>query len=131
MNAPPSDGPRHGLVLFGHGARDPRWAEPFGRLRDAVATALPTAEVTLAFLELMTPDLANAAASLIAGGCDRITVVPIFFGVGAHVRRDLPERVDALRVVHRDVRIDLAGAAGEDAAVIAALADYCIRAAVT
>lgn len=22
----------HGIVLFGHGARDPRWAEPFERL---------------------------------------------------------------------------------------------------
>jgi sirohydrochlorin ferrochelatase len=22
----------HGIILFGHGARDPRWAEPFERL---------------------------------------------------------------------------------------------------
>jgi sirohydrochlorin cobaltochelatase len=23
---------KHGMILFGHGARDPRWAEPFERL---------------------------------------------------------------------------------------------------
>ena len=32
--------PANGLILFAHGARDPRWAEPFeslaGRLRKAV-----------------------------------------------------------------------------------------------
>ena len=26
----------HGIVLFAHGARDPRWAEPFERLRSQV-----------------------------------------------------------------------------------------------
>ncbi len=46
----------HGIVLFGHGARDPRWAEPFERLAARLRGApSPAAHVTLAFLELMTP----------------------------------------------------------------------------
>jgi sirohydrochlorin cobaltochelatase len=116
-----------GIVLFGHGARDPRWAEPFHRLREIVAAERPDAVVTTAFLELMTPDLDAAADVLVADGATSLTVVPIFFGQGAHVRRDLPERIDALRSRRPDLPVTLAGAAGEDVDVLAALADYCLR----
>ncbi len=50
---------KHGMILFGHGARDPRWAEPFERLA-AKLRAQRSDPVALAFLELMTPDLPTA-----------------------------------------------------------------------
>src|SRR5271154_2970571 len=53
------------LILFGHGARDPRWTEPFERLAARVR-AQSSAEVRLAFLELVAPDLPSAAEALIA-----------------------------------------------------------------
>ncbi|MDW9242132.1 hypothetical protein C7S13_1888 [Burkholderia cepacia] len=31
----------HGIVLFGHGARDPSWAEPFERLAARLRGAAP------------------------------------------------------------------------------------------
>jgi sirohydrochlorin cobaltochelatase len=117
-----------GLILFGHGARDPRWAEPFVRLRDAVAARRPDAIVTLAYLELMTPDLDTAADALLAAGCTTLSIVPIFFGQGSHLRRDLPAIVDALRTRLPTIDVTVAVAVGEDDAVIAAVADYCVRA---
>ena len=114
-----------GLILFGHGARDPRWAEPFERLRDLVAAR--KGPVSLAFLEMMSPDLDGAADALVQQGCSRLSIVPIFFGQGAHLRRDLPQKVDALRSRLPTIAIEVAEAAGEDAAVLAALADYCVR----
>jgi sirohydrochlorin cobaltochelatase len=118
---------RRAIILFAHGARDPRWAEPFRRLRERVA-AKSDRPVVLAFLELMTPTLDEAVDALVADGRTQLAVVPIFFGQGAHLRRDLPLLVDALRrrVVH--ATIDVAEAAGEDDAVLDALADYCVRA---
>ncbi len=121
--------PSRGIVLFAHGARDARWAEPFERLRDVVAAREPGARVTLAFLELMRPDLAEAAAALAADGCRRIAIVPVFLGQGGHLRRDLPARVDALRAAHPALDVTVAGALGDDPAVLDALADYCVRAA--
>lgn len=120
-----------GLILFGHGARDPRWAEPFVRLRDAVAMLRPDAVVTLAYLELMTPDLDAAADALLSAGCTTLAIVPIFFGQGSHLRRDLPAKVDALRARLPAVGITVAVPVGEDDAVIAAVADYCVRATAT
>ncbi len=118
-----------GLILFGHGARDPRWAEPFERLRDQVSARRSETPVTLAFLEIMKPDLDAAADALIAQGCTRLTIVPIFFGQGAHLRRDLPEKVDALQRRLPAIDVAVADAAGEDDAVLAAIADYCVRSA--
>ena len=122
---------RDGVVLFGHGARDARWAEPFERLRSQVAARRPGMPVTLAYLEIMTPDLDTVVDALVAGGCARVTVVPIFFGVGSHLRRDLPALVDALRARHPSIDIEVADAAGEDERVLAAVADYCVRSATT
>ncbi|MDR5778679.1 CbiX/SirB N-terminal domain-containing protein [Caballeronia sp. LZ065] len=117
---------KHGIILFGHGARDPRWAEPFERLA-AKLRATRAEPVTLAFLELMTPDLPAAVASQVASGCDAITVVPVFFGQGGHVRKDLPEIVARCQAAHPGVVISCATAVGEDDAVLDAVAGYCLR----
>lgn len=117
---------KHGIILFGHGARDPRWAEPFERLA-AKLRAARSEPVSLAFLELMAPDLPAAVASQVADGCDAITVVPVFFGQGGHVRKDLPEIVAQCQAAHPDVSISCATAVGEDNAVLDAVAGYCLR----
>ncbi|MET3554384.1 CbiX/SirB N-terminal domain-containing protein [Burkholderia sp. 567] len=117
----------HGIVLFGHGARDPRWAEPFERLAARLrGSGAPAPRVSLAFLELMMPSLDTAVAAQVAAGCTRITVVPVFFGQGGHVRRDLPQLVDACRAAHPNVEIRCATAVGEDDGVLDAIARYCI-----
>jgi sirohydrochlorin cobaltochelatase len=117
---------KHGMILFGHGARDPRWAEPFERLATKLR-AMHSAPVSLAFLELMTPDLPTAIERLAGDGCDALTVVPVFFGQGGHVRRDLPELLDRCRVMFPLLTIHCATAVGEDDSVLDAVAQYCIR----
>lgn len=111
-----------GLILFAHGSRNADWAAPFEAVAQRVRAARPDARVRLAFLELMAPDLAAAAAELAAAGCTRIAVVPLFLGTGGHVRRDLPKLVDGLRAAHPGVAFTLHGAAGETDLVIDALA---------
>ncbi len=115
-----------GLVLFAHGARDPRWAEPFERLRHKVAARRPEVPVSLAFLELMTPDLPTACATLITQGARRIRIVPIFLGQGGHVRQDLPALAAQVQAVHPDVAIELATAIGDDDAVLDRIAEVCV-----
>ncbi|KMQ80593.1 Sirohydrochlorin cobaltochelatase [Candidatus Burkholderia pumila] len=120
---------RHGIILFGHGARDSRWKKPFERLAVKLRASRDSQPVVLAFLELMTPDLPAAVASLVDDeGCDAVTVVPVFFGQGGHVRRDLPEIVEKCRAGYPGVLINVATAVGEDDAVLDAVAEYCLRA---
>lgn len=114
------------LVLFAHGARDPRWAAPFEKLQQLTATTLPHTAVRLAFLELMTPQLPDTVAALVADGCSEITVVPVFFGQGGHVLRDLPLLIDDLRTNYPSLEIKVAAAVGENPAVLQAIANYCV-----
>lgn len=119
---------KRALVLFAHGARDPRWAEPFQRLQALVQTQSPDLTVALAFLELMSPRLPELAAELIAAGSTNVTVVPVFLGQGGHVMRDLPVIVDELKLSYPEVSFKIAGAVGEDAEVLNAMAKYCLSA---
>jgi sirohydrochlorin cobaltochelatase len=114
------------LILFAHGARDARWAAPFERLRELLRAQMPASPVELAFLELMSPRLPETVARLAEQGCARIDVVPVFFGQGGHVLRDLPPMVDGLRAAHPDIDIRVAQAVGESPEVLAAIAQYCV-----
>jgi len=117
---------KDGLILFAHGARDPRWAEPFEAIAATVRSRAPELRVEVAFLELMTPDVATAVQVLAAEGCRRIDVVPLFLGMGGHLRRDLPPLLDAVAARHPSIAITLHPAAGEAPGVIAALAEHAL-----
>ena len=116
------------LILFAHGARAASWAAPFERLRDLTQAREPDVRVSLAFLELMSPRLPEHVAELAADGITDITLVPVFLGQGGHVLRDLPVMVDELRAAYPQVAIKVVEAAGENAAVLNALSDYCVSA---
>lgn len=117
-----------GLILFAHGARAASWAAPFERLREQAAARLPSTEVALAFLELMTPGLPEVAAGMVARGIHDITVVPVFLGQGGHLLRDLPALADQLRAAHPGLTLNVVGAIGEDDGVQRAMTDYCVAA---
>ncbi|CAJ0796923.1 hypothetical protein LMG19083_02937 [Ralstonia psammae] len=115
------------LVLFAHGARDARWREPFDRLRERLAAQQPDVDTRLAFLELMAPDLPGTIDDLAANGTQSVTIVPVFFGQGGHLRRDLPALVAQCAQAHPTLSIRCADAVGEDDAVLDAIAGYCVR----
>jgi sirohydrochlorin cobaltochelatase len=115
------------LVLFGHGARDPRWREPFDRLHAMLQAAAPTTAVRLCFLELMTPDLPTTIAELAADNVQHVTVIPVFFGQGGHLRRDLPALLDACRERHPGVTLHAAPAVGENEHVLRAIVGFCLE----
>ena len=119
---------RQGLILYVHGARDPRWAEPFERLRERIAAQAPHCIVTLAFLEHMAPDLATAAVRLAAQGADAVRIVPMFFGRGGHLRDDFPRQLAAARMAAPAVAFVVTEAAGESEQVQDALAEFALRA---
>jgi sirohydrochlorin cobaltochelatase len=117
------------VILLAHGARDPRWGEPFQRIADRLRATAPDLVVETAYLEHTAPDLAEAARRLATRGARRIRVVPLFFGRGGHLREDVPRLLAAVGKALPGVALDLALPAGEDDAVIDALAAFCLRAA--
>ena len=118
---------KSGLILFAHGARDPRWAAPFEAVAARVRAQRPEVAVRLAFLEFMSPSLQGAGTELASLGCHRVQVLPLFLGAGGHVREDLPLLVDALRNAHPEMAVTLQPAVGELDSVTAAIADAALQ----
>ena len=117
---------KRGLLLFAHGARDPRWAEPFEAVAARARQHQPAWVVQLAFLEFMSPTLVTAGHAMAAAGCERIDVLPLFLGAGGHVRKDLPVLLDELRAAHPAIRWRLQRAVGEQPSVIDAMAHAAV-----
>jgi sirohydrochlorin cobaltochelatase len=119
--------PKQGLVLFAHGARDPRWAEAFDAVADRIRTLRPDLPITLAFLDYLTPDLAAALRAQAAQGVERVRLVPLFFGRGGHLREDFPVILEAARAAAPGLDVHVTEAAGESRAIQDALAQFALR----
>ena len=118
---------RRGVVLFGHGSRDPAWREPMDAVARRIDEKAPGTRVVCAFLELQAPDFAAAVAELADQGVEHVTVLPMFLGVGKHARQDLPALVAAARAAHPKVAFEVLPSVGELPEVIEVLADAPIR----
>ena len=110
------------IVLFAHGSRDPAWQRPMLAVAQRIRTQLPQAWVACAYLELTEPSLTQAVAQAVTLGHAHIRVLPMFLGVGKHVREDLPVLMAQLQHDHPQVQFDLQPAVGEQATVLDALA---------
>jgi sirohydrochlorin cobaltochelatase len=104
---------QQGIVLFAHGSRDPLWRLPIEAVAKQIQALSPQTQVMCAFLELTTPDLPTCVKTLSDSGLSHIAVVPMFLGVGKHVRHDLPEMMAELKEQHPSVVFDCQPAVGE------------------
>lgn len=115
------------VILFGHGSRDPRWAEPMEKVRDLIGARAGAPAVVLAYLEFMHPTIDEALDAAVRAGHRSVRVAPMFLGQGGHLRRDLAAKIDAARVRHPQLVLDVLPAFGEDAEILAAVAAWAAR----
>ncbi|MBK7005340.1 MAG: CbiX/SirB N-terminal domain-containing protein [Burkholderiales bacterium] len=124
MNIPSAN---HGVILFGHGSRDPLWHKPIEAVAAQTAALSPDTPVACAYLELSTPDLATAVAGLVERQVRAVRIVPLFLGVGRHAREDLPVLVAQLRQTYPEVTFTLNKAVGEDSRLVQLLAQIAVE----
>jgi len=93
---------------------------------ERVAALQPRVPVACAYLELSTPSLADAVAELVNKGASQVRVVPMFLGVGKHVREDLPVMLQALRDAHPEVVFEPLSAVGEHPDLLDLLAQIAL-----
>ena len=116
-----------GIVLFAHGSRDARWRAPVEAVAARIGALAPDLAVRCAYLEAATPDLAGAVDELAGAGVQAIDVLPIFLGVGKHLREDLPRLVDDMREARPQLVFRLRPAVGETPELIETLARIALE----
>ena len=110
---------KEGIVLLGHGSKDPEWSQPFEKIAVSLGKRLPAVPVFLAYLE-HGPSLDEAVAALVAKGALSIRVIPLFLGAGGHVKEDLPKLVAEAK--RSEITLVLEKTIGEQPEVIEAIA---------
>lgn len=96
-----------GFVLFAHGST----VQSANDAVHAVTAELVRrrgAPVETAFLDCARPNLADAVKKLTEKGVTDILIVPYFLTTGIHLKRDLPQLIDALRPIYPDVTFAVA-----------------------
>lgn len=77
------------ILLIAHGSRNPAANQELFDLADRLRQAGRYRVVEAAFLELAEPDVPGGGERCLAGGVDRVLMVPYFLSAGVHTVRDL------------------------------------------
>ncbi len=86
-----------GLLVIGHGTRDPAGLAEFEQVVALAAERYPQQPVERGYLELAEPTIAQGIARLVERGVRRIDVVPLLLFAAGHARRDIPAVLDEAR----------------------------------
>ena len=127
LSKPVKSAPR-AMILLCHGSADPEWTRPFVALQELIAAKSPQTPVAIAYLDPAKPNFADVTAQLAATGVQEIIVAPIFLARGGHIKKDLPELVEAARTLH-GLAFQVLPTLGEIDTLLEAIAGWVIHAA--
>lgn len=100
-----------GLLIVGHGSRDPNANVEFESFVAAYRVTRPDIELAHGYVELAHPSLSTALRDL-AQRADSIVVLPLFLFAAGHVKNDIPLALSQARQDFPAVRFTVANALG-------------------
>ena len=89
-----------GVMICGHGSRDPEAVAEFARAADGLKALLPDNDVAFGYLEFAQPAIREGFEALAARGATRILALPVMLFAASHVKRDLPSEVSGFATSH-------------------------------
>ena len=85
--------PKTGIMICGHGSRDPQARVEFDRVAAGLRVRLPNRTIATGYLEFAQPDLRAGFEALAAQGVTRILAQPAMLFTGTHMKDDLPAAI--------------------------------------
>jgi sirohydrochlorin cobaltochelatase len=105
-NRPCDHSPETGLLLVGHGSREPVGVAEFSATGRRVAELAGELAVETCFLEFAEPAIADGYRALVRRGARRIVVVPVLLFAAGHAQRDIPSAVAAVAADYPRVSVE-------------------------
>lgn len=115
------------IILFAHGSPDPTWHKHIDLIKQQVIKKSPETKIDCAYLNFTSPDLQGSVQALASKGMNLIYVIPIFLGIGQHLKNDLPILIEQIKISHPQIKIECTPPIGENDAVINLIADIALR----
>ncbi len=113
---------RTGVMICGHGSRDPEACAQFARVAARIAERLPDWPVEMGYLEFARPVIREGLDRLRERGVDRILAVPGMLFAAGHVKNDVPSVLNAYAAEH-GIRIEMGRDLGIDPLLLEASRD--------
>lgn len=117
------------ILYVGHGTRSKKGAEEAKEFLGRVIGRVDAPIQEISFLELTEPYIPEGFERCMAKGATEITVVPIFLLTAGHIKEDIPEALEPLRVKYPEVCVEIAPAFGVQERIVEAISEL-VRAAV-
>ncbi len=95
------------LILMPHGSKNPEWTALFCQLLDDLRKEMGADAVYLAFMEIASPGLMDAAGELMKTPVRKARVLPLFMAMGTHFREDIPVQIAAVRAAFPELELEL------------------------
>jgi sirohydrochlorin ferrochelatase len=111
------------ILYVGHGTRSKKGAEEAKQFLGRVIARVDAPIQEISFLELTEPYIAEGFGRCVAKGATEITVVPIFLLTAGHIKEDIPEALEPLRVKYPDVSVEVAPAFGVQERIVDAISE--------
>ena len=82
-----------GVMICGHGSRDPEAVAEFAKAASGLKARLPESDVEHGHLEFARPTIREGLAALAARGAQRVLALPAMLYPARHVKTDLPSEI--------------------------------------
>ena len=92
-----------GIVIAGHGSRDPDGIQEFEALIELIRARAPQHVVSHGYLEFVSPTIDQAVATNLAAGARQVVLVPGMLLAASHAKNDLPSELRTFAREHPDI----------------------------
>ena len=118
-----------GVLVCGHGSRDPEAVREFELLATALRPRFPDYDFATGYLEFATPTIRDGLTALVARGARRIYAVPGMLFAASHVKNDLPWEMNSFLAEYPEIDVRLGRDLAIDVKLINAAASRIAEAA--
>src|SRR5664280_2663024 len=92
-----------GIVIAGHGSRDPDGIQEFEQLVELIKERAPQHIVSHGYLEFASPTIDQAVVAQLDAGAQQVVMVPGVLLAASHAKNDMPSELLAFAQTHPDI----------------------------
>jgi len=118
-----------GVLICGHGSRDPDAIAEFELVAEALRSRLPDFDFATGYLEFARPTIRDGLAALAARGARQILAIPGMLFAASHVKNDLPWEMNSFLADNPGIDVRLGRDLSIDPKLLRAAADRIAAAA--
>jgi sirohydrochlorin cobaltochelatase len=119
----PADKAPTGIMVCGHGSRDPGAMAEFELVAAGLRRLLPANPIETGYLEFARPVIREGLAALVRRGARRILALPGMLFAATHVKNDLPWELNTFMAEHPGIEIRFARDLGIEPKLLEAARD--------